>query len=418
MATPKRNTGTTRTGAADVNTAVGSTAGVSTAGVSGVELGLKSAATERNDDLDTTVVALGKQLVAKQALSKRAALASEMRPEKLSEKQAAARAEISSDISDDAPTFDPQASELTTTWSSFAESIYCLNTYPNGITLSVHSQGENGRLVLPDGESGDTDGAQADGPKFAAQQFHLRLRDTRDYQLPEGRYYLHRENYIGALEGHLSHLHKTGKLASTVFYFGTTTDPFLSLHKKFDVTMACIELLERYVPGTVVFQTRSPMIISVLPALKHLGERAIVSMPIESISEKAIVRYTPGKPRIGERLVAAEGLRRQGIRVCLSASPVLPHGDPKRDAWDFAELLERHGDYVTFGCLASGLEADEKQLKALPLAQKLEADRQFFWLRPHCYQYVYQALRSIAPEKLVLPVKRPAPPSQLKLFAA
>ena len=61
---------------------------------------------------------------------------------------------------------------------------------------------------------------------------------------------------------------------------------------------------------------------------------------------------------------------------------------------------------------------DEKQLKALPVAQKLEADKQFFWLRPHCYQYVYQAVRNLAPEKLVLPVKRPAPPSQLKLFAA
>ena len=320
---------------------------------------------------------------------------------------------------DPAGSFDPQASELTTTWSSFAENIYCLNTYPNGITLSVHSGTAPAPVGAADSDTVvDSVDQLSKAERYSPQQFHLRFRDTRDYQLPSGRYYLHRENYISAFENQLSQLHKSGKLASTVLYFGTTTDPFLSLHKKFDVTMACIELLERYMPGSVVFQTRSPMVISVLPALKHLGDRAVVVLPIESISEKAIARYTPGKPRIGERLVAAEGLRRQGIRVNLMASPILPYGDAKRDAWDFAEVLERHADFITFGCLASGSEADEKQLKSLPVAQKLESDKQFFWLRPHCYQYVYQAVRTLAPEKLVLPVKRPAPPSQLKLFAA
>ncbi|MFN8389026.1 MAG: hypothetical protein U0136_01900 [Bdellovibrionota bacterium] len=336
--------------------------------------------------------------------------------------------------------FDPNVSDLQTSWSSYADVIYCVNTYPNGITLSVHTPKVAGHTSPASGAthvsskqevvnasladaSAEQPGVAAHGSetvssKFLPHQFHLRFRDTRDYQLPVGKYYLHRENYAGALEAHFSQLHKEGKLGSAVVYFGTSTDPFLSLHKKFDVTMACIELLERYVPGMVVFQTRSPMIISVLPALKALGERAVVAMPIESISEKAIARYTPGKPRIGERLVAAEGLRRQGVRVNLMASPMLPYGDPKRDAWDFAEMLERHADYVTFGCLASGSEADEKQLKNIPIALKLAADQQFFWLRPHCYQHVYQAMKAIAPQKLILPVKKPIPPSQLNLFAA
>jgi DNA repair photolyase len=318
--------------------------------------------------------------------------------------------------------FDPAAPELLTSWSSAADVIYCVNTYPNGITLSVHSNlPAAGKAAQP---AEQTEGAtstaqrQKSGEKFAAQQFHLRVRDTRDYQLPAGKYFLHRENYAAALEMHFSQLHKDGRLNSTAVYFGTTTDPFLSLHKKFDVTMACIALLERYVPGQVIFQTRSPMIISVLPALKALGERCVVAMPVETISEKAMSRYLPGKPRIGERLIAADGLRRQGIRVNLQASPILPYGDAKRDAWDFAEILERHADYITFGCLASGSEADEKQLKNLPIAQRLSADRQFFWLRPQCYQYVYQALKTLAPEKLMLPVKKPHSPGQLNLFAA
>jgi len=322
-------------------------------------------------------------------------------------------------ISGEGGSFDPSAPELQTTWSTYAGLIICVNTYPNGITLSYHSNPESVSDEKPQEESApDPEGEKCAAAKFMPQQFHLRCRDTRDYQLPVGRYFLHRENYAAAFENQLSQLRKSGMLGATVLYFGTTNDPFLSLHKKFDVTMACMELLERYVPGMTVFQTRSPMIISVLPALKALGEKSIVSMPIESISEKAIARYTPGKPRIGERLVAAEGLRRQGVRVNLMASPVLPYGDAKRDAWDFAEVLDRHGDYITFGCLATGAESDEKQLKSFPIAQKLESDKQYFWLRPHCYQYVYQAVKAIAPEKLILPVKKPVAPSQLKLFAA
>ena len=323
--------------------------------------------------------------------------------------------------------FDPLAPEIVTSWSSYASTIFCINTYQNGLTLSVHtnepqSESESAILHTPEAleapASLETERALQSTHKFAPQQFHLRFRDTRDYQLPLGKYFLHRENYAKALEGHFSHLHKSGTLGSSVVYFGTTTDPFLSLHKKFDLTMACMELLERYVPGLVVFQTRSPMVISVLPALKALAEKAVVAMPIETISEKAIARYTPGKPRIGERLIAADGLRKQGIKVNLIASPILPYGDPKRDAWDFAEVLERHADYVTFGSLASGLEADEKQLKNLPIAQRLAADQQFFWLRPHCYQHVFQAVKAIAPDKLLLPVKRPVNPGQLNLFAA
>ncbi|MBP9838941.1 MAG: hypothetical protein KBC84_09540 [Proteobacteria bacterium] len=303
-------------------------------------------------------------------------------------------------------TFDPSVSELNTTWSTYAHHIICLNTYPNGITISVHNNLK------------DKSDSEREEKKYSADQFHLRLRDTRSYLQPEGKYYLYKENYRSALETHLSRLQRSSMLGNTVLYFGTVTDPFLALHKKFDITMACLDLLQKYIPSRVVFQTRSPMVISILPTLKFLGDKSMVVIPIETTSEKAIVRYTPGMPRIGERLIAADGLRKQGIPVNLSASPLLPYGDPKRDAWDMAELLASKANYITFGCLASGIENEEKQLKILPLAQKLAADQQYFWLRPHCYQYLYQAVKSIAPEKLQLSVKPQAIPSQLKLFAA
>ncbi len=377
------------------------------------------------------------------------------------------------------PGFDPHCPELQTAWWSGPESssgalqtsvpqqgrpiICCLNTYPNGITFSVHQHpnqsvpGRDGQprvaseseaeLRAPEvaspGRSGkpskkrvgaakpalqdltpifQEDETRGDGGpderRYLPDQFHLRFRDNRDLRTPAGRYHLHRENVARALSQHLAQLHRLGKLNDSILYFGTMTDPFLSLHKKFDVTMSCLDVIERYAPGRVIFQTRSPMVISVLPALKKLGNRAAVAIAVETNSEKAVARYTPGMPRIAERLVAADGLRKQGVVVNLQVSPVLPYGDFVRDAWDFAELLDRHADYVTFGSLSTGNPAEERYLRSMPIAQKLSADGMYAWLRPHAYQAVFHAMSVLAKEKLLLPVMSSSAPKQLKLFAA
>lgn len=331
---------------------------------------------------------------------------------------------LSAEEQADERSFDPGSVELQTSWSTYASTILCLNVYPNGITVSQHSPqlpsaagGSEVPAAVDAGAADDNASRRAPRTKFAPGDFHLRFRDTRDYQMPAGRYFLHREGYLQALEAHLSRLHQQGHLADTVVYFGMVTDPFLSLHKKFDVTMGCLGLFERYQPRHLVVQTRSPMVISGLPTLKYLREKAVVVIPVETFLEKAVVRYMPGKPRLAERIVAADGLRRQGVRVNILCGPVLPYGDFSRDAWDFAEILDRHSDYVTFGSLASGSPDDERMLKVMPIAQKLAADKQYLWLRPHSYRKVYEALRAIRPDKLLVPVGRVAP-NQLNLFAA
>ncbi len=303
--------------------------------------------------------------------------------------------------------FDGNCPELTTTWCSYAESIMCLNSYGNGITVSLHP-----------GDYGEKAAGGQSARKYLPNQFHLRFKDTRDYQLADGKYFLYRKDVRAELEHHLSNLNQRGLLNSAVVYFGTVSDPFAMFHKKFDVTTACLEALGQYRPGKLVLQTRSPMVIAALPTFKYLGEQAVAVIPVETHLERSVARYTPGLPRISERLVAAQGLRRQGVAVNIAVSPILPYGDSYRDAWDFAELLNRHADYITFGCLADGSEANEKQLKNLAIAQRMSGDQQFRWLRPHAYRHVYQALMAIAPEKLLLPVKAPIKPSQLALFAA
>lgn len=301
--------------------------------------------------------------------------------------------------------FDVAAPELQVSWSSQAAVICCVNAYPNGVTFSVH---KNKETVDNSSKTSNSPGS-----------FALRLKDTREYQSPPGKYFLFRDDCISRLEEKLAALRKRGLLNDAVIYFGTTSDPFLSFHKKFDVTTRCLELFESYEPGRLVVQTRSPMIISALPTLRRLREKCVVVVPIESHVERSIVRYSPGQPRIAERLVATEGLRRQGVTVCLSASPILPYGDYYRDAWDFAELLDRYSDYITVGCLASGSQADERQLRTMAVARKLTADKEFQLLRPHAYKYLFHALKILAPQKLILPVDSDkAGVGQLDLFAA
>ena len=308
-------------------------------------------------------------------------------------------------------TFNPHAPELTYAWFNGAESIVCVNAYPNGVTVSLHKN-ESTPVTNSDGE------VVRYKQKYLPQQFHLRIKDMRDYLLPRGKYLLYREGFRDQLEQQFSQLHQQGKLERAVVYFGTTTDPFLSLGKKFDVTMGCMAIFEKYRPGFMVAQTRSPMAIAALPMLKSFGEKAVVSMPIESRLESAVARYTPGMPRLSERLVAADGLRTQGVKVNLMASPLLPYGEYYRDAREFANLLDAHSDYITVGGFATGRSEDEATLKALPVAKRLAADKQFRMLRPHSYRYLFYALQSVAPEKLKLPVRDSLQAAQMDLFAA
>ena len=326
--------------------------------------------------------------------------------------------------------FNPHASDLTTTWSSHVQEILVINPFQNGITVSLHrnSNGERSSTSSQSVSSRSEKTEKEESEGFSKEvnrelnirpdQFHLRLRETRDFQLPAGKYYVFKENYATHLEDLLSQLDRQGKLDSMVCYFGSTADPFFSFHKKFAVTMKCLDLLDQYRPGFVVAQSRSPMIIAGLPLFKSLGERLAVVIPVESHLERVIFRYTPGQAKVSERLLAADGLRAQGITVNLAVSPLLPYGDYYKDAWAFAELLVQHGDYISLGCLSDGSKSSEKDLRDLELAKKLAEDKQTRWLRPYSYRVLYQALKTIAPDKLKIPPVKSPEPSQLDMFAA
>jgi len=286
-------------------------------------------------------------------------------------------------------------------WHEGATNICCLNSYPNGITFSSHAISSV---------------SNSENEQISYNKYALRLKDTRSYQLPVGKYFLYKTDVKANLERHLWDLRKKGILENSVVYLGTIADPFSAFHRRFDNTMACLELLERYQPARIVIQTRSPMLIAALPILKKLGDKAIANMFIESNKESSIARYTPGMPTISQRLLAIQGVRAQGVKLAISVGPVLPYGGFTRDAWDFAELIDRYSDYVTVGSLAENSESSQKSIKNMELARKLELDKEFKMLRPESHKPLLKALLKICPEKLDIPLVQKT--SQIEMFAA
>ncbi|NDC36524.1 MAG: hypothetical protein EBZ48_00545 [Proteobacteria bacterium] len=248
--------------------------------------------------------------------------------------------------------------------------------------------------------------------------YALRIQEDGDLVRLRSRYSLHQENPFHELEKHLMRLSSQGILRSSAIYFGVSTDPFLPFQGKFDATMKFLKLFERYTPGVLVVQTRSPLVVLAMPVLKSLGAHAAVTLGIETPLETAAQRYTPHLPRAEERIKAAAALRRFGIEVTLQVSPVLPYGDWKKDAGSFAEMLSENADYVHVKALSDGSERVERRVRSTSIAKKLAEDRQFYYLRPDTAKPLLNALDAMKPEALRAPVRPQLKPRQMSMFAA
>lgn len=274
---------------------------------------------------------------------------------------------------------------------------YTVDSYANGIAFGQH---------------------RADLRQDARDVYGLRLEEGGEVLKLRSRYSLHNKEPLFELERHLMLLSQQGVLGSSIIYLGTTTDPFHPFEGKFDASMKFLELFLRYTPGMLCVQTRSPLIVLALPVFKTLGKHVHVTIGVETPSESVVQRYTPGLPRVEERLRTAEALRRFGIPVSLQVSPVLPYGDWRNDAPAFAERLCEHADHLFVRGLSDGSPECERRLGTTTLAKKLAADRMFHWLRPDSATPLITAIEACAKEKLSAPVWRHLGSKQLAMFAA
>ena len=101
------------------------------------------------------------------------------------------------------------------------------------------------------------------------------------------------------LERHLQRLSAQGDLRRTTVVFGVTTDPFHPFDEKFATSMKFLGLFERYVPGRLIIQTRSPLVVIGLPMLKKVRDTTYVSVGIETPLEEVARRKHTGLKTLG-----------------------------------------------------------------------------------------------------------------------
>lgn len=267
----------------------------------------------------------------------------------------------------------------------------------------------------------------ADGISFGQQKFSdqqdvretlkLGLSDAQEPAQLRSRYALKKENPLHQLELHLMRLSEQGVLGSAEIVFGTTTDPFFPFEGKFDASIRFLELFQKYTPGRLTIQTRSPLIVIAMPVLRKLGNRALVTIGIETHLEESVQRYTPGLPRAEERIKTASALRRFGVPVTIQAGPVLPYGDWRHDADEFARVLVDNADYIVAQPLHTGQKRIGRSTNC-PVSQRIARDRLFHYLRPDSAVPLLNAIERHAPEKLREPSRELLKTRQLSIFAA
>lgn len=280
--------------------------------------------------------------------------------------------------------------------------VITISVYPEGIICSSHknTNGEFSKLHIRE------------------SSFHLRLRETRDFEPPQGKYEVFKDNPLENLEAFIHKINKKGILGGCVVYLGLATDCFIGFDKKFDLVTSILEIFNRYQAGCLIVQTRQPIILSVIHLIKSIADRALVIIPIETKSERILAQLLPGYPKIQDRIATANSLRQQGIKVGLSASPILPYGSHASDLWDYANLLVNNSDYINFSSITLNVSSRSSEFRQNPLVKRLIHMNSGEFLRMGSFIDLQTAVTKLSPEKLVFPINIEPVGKQIEMFAA
>lgn len=247
-----------------------------------------------------------------------------------------------------------------------------------------------------------------------AHHFDLSLDGGRRSRVPlRSRYLATNGAPLADLARHLERLSARGELRRATVVFGVCSDPFHPFDEKFAVSLKFMEMFERYAPGRLVIQTRSPLVLLALPVLKKLREVTYVSIGIETTRDAVRRRFTPTLPAIEERFKTVRALRSFHVKVGVQVAPLLPYGDWRADAADFAEKLAAVADFIT---VRSVVQAEGAARPTSALAQLLAQGREFFWLRHDAHVPLLTALEEVAPDRLFHPAGLPYEDPQMELF--
>ena len=107
---------------------------------------------------------------------------------------------------------------------------------------------------------------------------------------------------------------------------GTATDPYQPAEREYGVTRACLEELAKREGLSISVITKSNQIVRDIDLFKRIAERSELSLniTITTLRTRLARLLEPRAPRPDLRLAAVRQLREAGLRVAVSASPLIP----------------------------------------------------------------------------------------------
>ena len=107
---------------------------------------------------------------------------------------------------------------------------------------------------------------------------------------------------------------------------GTATDPYQPAEREYGVTRACLEELAKREGLSISVITKSNQIVRDIDLFKKIAERSELSLniTITTLRTRLARLLEPRAPRPDLRVAAVRQLREAGLRVGVSASPLIP----------------------------------------------------------------------------------------------
>lgn len=142
--------------------------------------------------------------------------------------------------------------------------------------------------------------------------------------LPWGDYAHPRTGIAAKLQRELARLHARAQLDTTSIFMSSATDPYQPLERHWRLSRACLDAFSAMPPGCLVIQTRSPLVEDDFARIAQLGNRAWLSVTLETDRDDIRRAVTPRCPSIARRITLIRRARAAGLRVQAAVSPCLP----------------------------------------------------------------------------------------------
>ncbi|MGH9802277.1 MAG: radical SAM protein [Blastocatellia bacterium] len=191
------------------------------------------------------------------------------------------------------------------------------------------------------------------------------------------------------LLGELEKAKRKGEFGSLRVFMSTATDPYQGAESRLKITRGLLEVFaESGEFGLLVVQTRSPLVERDVDLLARLGQRAWLSLTIETNRDDVRRQITPASPSIERRLMTLERMKLAGVRVQAAISPVLPC-----DAAEFAELIAIRASRAVVDTLIHGDGAGGRRSAELGMPELLRSFGYENWLKEDAHVPLLEALR-------------------------